>query len=434
MFGYKKLHVVAAARFWNLLSGLLLVIIASNVFSSVEQGIFYTFLSIGAAQYFFDLGVGFVLASLAGRNTPNDEENLPYGQKELQFLRAAVRFALKWAIVAGSALVVIIGAIGLYVFSTSKTTIPDIYYIWIAYVILIAFSMGLNLILRMFEGLGFVVEAAIARTVQSVTNITMLTIFAMYDLGVASIPGALLLSLIATALYFSISSEKIRSTFTSEPISTSAINWRKDIWPFQSRMAITWISGYVIFQAQTPMLYALSGPEDAGRFGIAVQIFQALNTSANIFLTYNMRLWTSYAGAGKLALLNHSFRMTTALTVSLLLAGCISVLACLLLANNMNLAMVSRFPDLKLLVLFSIAACFNQFYFCLSYYFRALGTEPLWWLSLIAAIFTLIVPFYLGKNYDILSAVLSFFIASTFILGIVSILYSIRLSRAPEPL
>lgn len=416
------------ARGWNLLSGLLLVLVASNVFSAVEQGVFYTFLSLGAAQYFFDLGVGFVLANLAGLNTPEDQEGQAYNKKELALVRVLVWFGLKWSAIAGLALVVILGISGILIFSTQAKSAANVQIVWLFYVILVACAMGFFLFLRLFEGLGFVVEAAIARSIQSFVNIVVLYLLAMAGFGIASMAVALLVALIAASSYFFFSSEKIRQAFSAKISSEWQIDWHRDIWPFQSRMAVSWIASYIIFQAQVPLLYMLASPVEAGRFGITIQIFQALNTSANIFLTYNVRHWTRLSANNELKKLDRSFLNVLFLTTGLMAIGCMVVLFGFWLIDQMGLVMAERFPNRELMFLYAIAATSNQIFFSLGYYFRASGTEPLWWISTLAATMILLVPLVLGTSYDIVVASWSFFATSIFILGILAVVYSYFLS------
>ena len=426
----RSLQIVVFARVWSLLSGLLLVAIASIVFTPTQQGYFYTFLSLAASQYFFDLGVGFVLANIAGRHTPNDIEGRAFSLEELDKMRSIVRFALKWSLLASIALILILGVIGFNLFSNVIDHNHELKYIWLAYILFVAYTMSFHLFLRMFEGVGFVVEAALTRSIQSFVNIICLYLFASNQLGIVSMVYAVIISLIVATVFFAASSTKIRSTFSFQRSDTKRINWKKDIYPFQSKVAISWIAGYVIFQSQIPILYHLSGPIQAGKFGLIVQVFQALNTSVNIFLTFNVRPWTRFSSIGNYSELHKSFKKTTLITLGLMAIGSGLVLMASWVLIFLNFEVSTRIPEFKVLLIYAVAACFNQIFFCLGYYFRAQEKEPLWIFSVFAAIAILATPLFLRENFNITAAVLSFFISSVFILGIFSTLYSLRLIRA----
>ena len=426
---YRKLHIVGLARVWNLASGLLLVFVASTVFSAPEQGHFYAFLSLAAAQYFFDLGVGFVLANIAGRNTPQDEHEKEYSNKELSNMQTVVRFALKWSAVSGSILILVLGAAGIILFSGQSAGGSPLWVIWLIYACFVGCSMCFHLFLRLFEGVGFVVEAALARSLQSFTNILVLYAFALAGTGIKSMVFAICVSLVVGISYFLFSSKKIRITFRKQLSDHGHIVWRRDVFPFQSKVAVTWIATYFIFQGQIPILYSLAGPVQAGMFGLAVQVFQALNTSANIFLTYSVREWTQLSSQNKMSELNRSLIKVTALTLSIVIIGCSAILTLGWVLISYNFTIAERFPDLSLLITYSVAACFNQVFFALGYYFRARGEEPLWWISVITALTVLAVPLAMGSAFNIEAATISFALATIVFFGLLAPIYSVYYIR-----
>ena len=160
----RKFQIVALARVWNLAAGLGLVLVATLLFTPEQQGYFYTFLSLGAAQYFCDLGVGFVLGNIAGRRTAGDVHGDPFQPEALANMRQITRFALHWCLLTGAVLVVVLGVLGWRVFHGIDTSHGPLVTIWYAYAVLAAYTMSLHMVLRIFEAVGFVVEAALARS------------------------------------------------------------------------------------------------------------------------------------------------------------------------------------------------------------------------------------------------------------------------------
>ncbi len=45
------------------------------------------------------------------------------------------------------------------------------------------------------------------------------------------------------------------------------ISWRREVWPFQWKIAVSWLCDYFIFQLFTPVLFAFRGPVEAGQDG-----------------------------------------------------------------------------------------------------------------------------------------------------------------------
>jgi O-antigen/teichoic acid export membrane protein len=56
----------------------------------------------------------------------------------------------------------------------------------------------------------------------------------------------------------------------------AAIAWREEIWPFQWKIAVSWLSGFFIFQLFTPILFAYRGAVEAGQTGMSIAIANAL--------------------------------------------------------------------------------------------------------------------------------------------------------------
>jgi O-antigen/teichoic acid export membrane protein len=413
------------ARAWNLISGLLLVFVAAALFTEEQQGYFYTFLSLSAAQYFFDLGTGYVLANIAGKAIANNHESEALNLLSKQKLAAVLRFAIVWGQYAGLALFVILGAIGFVFFSQKAYPAENVSLIWGFYALFISLTMVFQLFLRLFEGIGYVVEAAIARTIQGVCNVITLFALAYAGLGLSSIVYAAVAGLVAGAGYIIFACPDIRQSFGKDLPKGEPLDYKSDILPFQSKVAATWIGGYIIFQAQIPLLYHFAGPVAAGKFGIAVQIMQALNTTANIFLTYHIKDWTRYASRGEYRKLHRELLWVTALTTGLVIAACAGLLVFAYGLSYYNFDIVQRFPSIGLLMIYAIAACINQPFFALGFYFRALGDEPLWWVSIIAGLAIIAVPLIVGSQYDLQTAIYSFAAICIIAFGVIAPLASI---------
>ena len=52
--------------------------------------------------------------------------------------------------------------------------------------------------------------------------------------------------------------------------------WRDELWPFQWRVGLSAVSGYLVFQAFGPILFALRGPAEAGRFSLSLAVMNAI--------------------------------------------------------------------------------------------------------------------------------------------------------------
>lgn len=422
---YSGVITVALARVGNLALGFVLIFVVSTFFTPTEQGIFYTFVSLVGAQYFFDLGVGFILANIAGRQAAL--QKMEASQTDFNSLTGIMRFACLWGLLAGFIMLVVIGGIGFYIFRSSSVDIPHLNSIWIAYCGLSCLLMAYNMLSRLYEGLGHVRAMALLRLMFSGINVAFITVLAGLGFGLAALPIALLISLTITCVTAVLGNRNIYTSFVSlKEEHQTKLNWRKDIWPFQRGVAVTWLAGYVIFQAQIPILYMLNGPEAAGRFGMCVQIFQAINSSANIFLTYSIQSWTDLAVRRQFAHLRQRFWKVCGLTMSVTLLGCVVVLAGLWALDHFESEIGARLSGPSIILLYAIAVVLNQFYFTISYYFRAFETEIIWRQTLIGAVLILGSAAIFQDNFSERTAVYIFFFVSVFILCGGSLIQAIK--------
>jgi O-antigen/teichoic acid export membrane protein len=61
------------------------------------------------------------------------------------------------------------------------------------------------------------------------------------------------------------------------------VSWKYEIWPFQWRIAVSWMSGYFVFDIVNPIAFYFCGPVDAGRLGMSLQLVRIIS---NVALTW----------------------------------------------------------------------------------------------------------------------------------------------------
>ena len=63
------------------------------------------------------------------------------------------------------------------------------------------------------------------------------------------------------------------------------ISWQREVWPFQWKIAVSWLCDYFIFQLFTPVLFAFRGPVEAGRMGLSMSIVTQLSAMMLAWMT-----------------------------------------------------------------------------------------------------------------------------------------------------
>src|SRR5258708_6581472 len=85
-------------------------------------------------------------------------------------------------------------------------------------------------------------------------------------------PTMVNLGLAAGGLAFLYSRRHLCLGLLRYPVGKQAVSWREEIWPFQWKIAVTWLSVYLSMSVFTPILFAYRGPADAGRLGMSLNI------------------------------------------------------------------------------------------------------------------------------------------------------------------
>jgi len=61
------------------------------------------------------------------------------------------------------------------------------------------------------------------------------------------------------------------------------VSWKHEIWPFQWRIAVSWMSGYFVFDVINPIAFYFCGAVEAGRLGMSLQLVRMI---ANVALQW----------------------------------------------------------------------------------------------------------------------------------------------------
>jgi len=367
-------------------ANLLVAYVVSTNLSSIEQGFFYAFQSLGAAQFFFDLGVGFVLANIAGRRVAKAHID---GCSELEALSAVLTFSLKWSFFAGLLLYGALHIAGIYMFPANVRST------WSYYSVFVAVNIASNSILSIMEGVGRVIAVSVVRAMQSTFFVLTLFVFTKHGRGLLALPVSLLISQLPIIVWMIWNHWPLVLGRNSR---NNAIQWHKEILPLQWRVAISWMAGYFVFQAPITFLYKVVGPEEAGQLGLSMQIFQALTTLANILLSVRTKIWTRMAVHEQYYVLRCDLWLIIRRCVGVVILG-----AVLLIVLRWQLFLFAplysdRIVDIKAWCLLGFSAMANQIFYGLNYYFRAQGQEPLWVVAATAGLVAIIAG-WLTKTF-----------------------------------
>lgn len=401
-------HVAATLllRGWMLIAGAITVIGIPFWLNPIEQGYYFTFASILAIQIFFELGFNYVLIQFTAAemaqlrcNRRGVLRGSPTALARLGSLTQLSRRIYFW-LATGYLLVVSMS--GLLFFSHAREQKPEFWALaWTLMVIFASGNLLLSPRLALAEGAGRVGQIARLRTLQSVVGYTGAWVAFALGAGLLAVPIISGTALAGSCIWL----WRDRRFFASlernaSRLKTSRIIWKDEIFPFQWRIALSWISGYLIFQLFNPILFHQYGPREAGRVGLLLAIFNALITLAMSLVNAKGPLIASLLSAGQRAsakqLFKRQFWSSTVIFITLIIISLVVTFYFLPYSPHLR----ERLPSDSVIWWLTIVSASNQIVFSLAVFMRAHGEEPLVLPSVATGLATLAVVL-IASQYSI---------------------------------
>jgi hypothetical protein len=392
-----------ANQLWRGLSGIFTLVLIPIFLTKEQQGYWFTMTSLAALAVMADLGffqvtLQFAAHEFAYLRFENGEVVGSEDHKER--LRSLFVFSARWTVLVSSFAFPIILLIGFLFLSQKKTEIawgiP-----WIVYVAGGGLTFFTSALLYFLEGCNLV--AAIQKLRLFIGAVTMVVMW----LGLVFRFGlyALSLSMLAGAAYgiYAIWRQygRLFVAFLSAP-RMARHSWRQQILGLLWRYALSWSSGYFIFQVYTPLAFQFYGPVEAGRVGLSVMLWMGVFAVSNAWIYAVTPRFNMLVSKRDWASLDALFRRNLTLSGATFLAGGTIVFALMHILKG-RFAIVERFSD-PLSMLFLAFAWFSQIFVNgLATYLRAHKKEPLVVPSVVSAVYvtlaTLFCARYLSPQY-----------------------------------
>ena len=195
----------------------------------------------------------------------------------------------------------------------------------------------------------------------------------------------------------------------------AAIQWKREVWPFQWRIAVSWMCSYFAVQVFIPILFALRGPVEAGQMGMSLSITGYMTVLALAWTSTKSTPFGNMIARRAFQELDGLFRR--ALGQSLVAFAAIALAVCAgaallpLLAPRLAARLVSP-PVFAVLVMAAGANCAIQ---SLATLLRSFKTEPFLVQSLIVAALTLAFAALTAPRWGNTGAALSYLAATAFV-------------------
>lgn len=262
--------------------GIVTLIFVAKCLTKVEQGYYYTFGSILAIQIFFELGLSNIITQFVAHENANlvwnDRTSFIGSSESSSRLASLLRFTIKWFAVIAILLFFGLLVAG-YIFFTKfgKENIEVNWQMpWVILSVTTSLSLMVSPILAFFEGLGRVKEVAKIRLVQQIVQLSLILLFFSLGFKLFSSPIAAISAFAIVPIWILLGPKMKLLRFIWSKTGEWQVNYRLEIFPYQWKIALSWISGYFIFQLFNPVLFATEGAVVAGQMGMTLTVLNAI--------------------------------------------------------------------------------------------------------------------------------------------------------------
>lgn len=390
-------------------AGLINLLLITKTLDKIEQGYYYTFSSILAVQIFFELGLSGILIQFFAHESTGLDFNVGINTSENNILKSRLssllRFSIKWYFYISSIFIFVIIFFGFKFFT--KFSANNEYITWKTPWVLICISTVASLIisplLAFFEGIGNIKEVAKIKFIQTVVQIVSLIIFFLSGLKLYSSPLSSIISFLVILIWILIPKNFSIFKTTWNYRGEYEINYWEEIFPLQWKIALSWISGYFIFQLFNPVLFATEGPVVAGQMGMSLGILNTILVFSLTWITTKVSTFSSLIAQNRIKeldnLFTQSFVQSTVANIFLLI--CFNFFVFFLQHYNITIfdkKISDRFLPIGALIMMSISIFLNHIIASLATYLRCHKKEPLLIQSIVMGILCTISLFVFSKT------------------------------------
>lgn len=418
----KSIAYSSGARIIQAFTGVASIFFIAQFLTKTEQGFYYTFGSILAIQVFFELGLTniitqYVAHELAGLRW-KDSTSLEGEERNHSRLAHLLRFSVKWYAVIGFLLFFVLLGVGMIFFGYYSKPEEDISWQipWLLVCIGTVINLFLSPLLAIIMGLERVKDVMKMRFYQQLiiplsTWIGLAIGFHLYVLGIASI-----LSALYVFIYSYISDLRPIVVNLWKVKISERVSYMSEIFPYQWKIALSWVSGYFISQLFNPVLFAYSGPVVAGQMGMTISVLNGINAFSYSWINTKVPTFSKLIALKYYGNLDRIFNST----IKQMLLVCIALLSVMFIGvwclRIIDIPLGGRFLQNIPMLFMMGALVINQLVGAWATYLRCHKKEPFLTISIVGAILCSMSTFFLGKYYGVLGMTAGYF-TITFVLA-----------------
>jgi hypothetical protein len=340
---------------------------------------------------------------------PNGQiEGDPIAHKRLASILQKVR---QWYSAAAVLMFVTLAPAGWYFFLHHQQSGNSVHWKlpWILLVLMATLMFQVDPMFSFLEGCGQVTDVAHLRVRQVFIGVAFGWVALISGHGLYS-PAVTLIGHFSVGVAFLWSRRRLLISLLRLDAGEYRIAWSNEVWPFQWKIAVSWLCIYFTAQIFTPILFTYCGAEVAGQMGMSMSIVGSLGGIALAWMSTKSAPFGTMIERNEKKLLDGLFFRTLLQSTVLVSIGAIVLIAGLGVMGAYFPRFGNRMVFIPLFALLAITAICSHVVQCEALYLRAHKCEPFLRQSVLLAALVSGSAFALAPAYGVVGVVWSYFV------------------------
>ena len=411
------LAITLSGRGLGIFFGLGTLWLVSSLLDRSSSGYYFTFLSILSVQAILELGMFQVIMQFASHEMPKlsiNKDGIMVGDNaSISRLSSILRLAFQWYAVVALLLVVIVFPIGFIVFSSGNDSLIISWKIpWAILVISAGINVFIMPIYSFLEGCGKIAHVAKVRAVQHIVGslvawMVLLSGGGLYALSLMNVTYALV-----GLLWITLYQKSFLINIFHAYRSAFSFVWKKDILPYQWRIAATTLTGYISSQAFVPIVFALVGPAQAGQLGLSLALTWALLSISVSWIQTKAPTFGKLSAEKRYREVDKLFLSALLVSMLVVTAGCLLIIFGKLTFQYFHSPLSDRLLETYPLLFLLATTILNNMIFGIGIYLRADKKEPLLPMWLILSFFIVLASLLIASQFGQNGVVMIYFLST----------------------
>ncbi len=405
------------ARLVQSAGGMAALVLVTRLLDKNEQGYYYTFGSILAIQLFFELGLTGIITQYIAHEaahlhwkTSTELEGDAYYRSRLSSL---LHFTVRWFVTVAVLMFVVLLVAGYFFFSSYHA---DLNIAWQTPWVVLSIGASLILLVDIFfaflEGLGKLAVISRLRMLQQLINLGGLIVFLCSGLKLLSGGLALLLSaLVMTGVLVFSSHRRTLLAIWRYPI-TARVAYRKEILPFQFKIATGYMSSYFISYLVNPVLFVLQGPVVAGQMGATLAVLNGIMSASLSWVSTKVAVFARLVALQNYPELDLVYKKSLLSSLIVCSFGLLVFGVLRYWLPVLYLPLDGRFLPMMAVVPLALTQLANVLGYSQGYYLRSFKKEPFFVASIVTGLLSAGSTIVCSRYLDVTGISIGFFIVN----------------------